>query len=418
MMNYDDIRLPQEVEMAQDLYDALQGDGLMRLLNMAEHPMLNAVDKFAQQIENECFVVAKKTAPRYYRLFNEVRERLTYEVPIRFFIKSDPCPNAFAVFAPCEKKHIIVIHSSTLQLLNDDEIRQVIGHEIGHLIIKQGKLSPILNTFGAQINDNPSLHFKVRLWQQLAELSADRFGFLAAPDLYCRISSSMKFASGLDPKNLVDDYAIDYEDYINYTEQLVAQFQQSYGVNIDEHPIEALRIQALKIFSQSCFVVKDGISKDELENRTNLLLNVLYNVAESETEVLKAQFHASAGVLIASCDGEINQDELDYIYSRLSEYQIFPRSFLDFVAQNDYFSMFENAVKGLLMLDEDNQALKERILHRLIQISFADQNLHKSEIDLILELAQKFLGYSRKQAAQIFLNIVHEHFMPNPEDVF
>lgn len=417
-MNFYDIRLPQEMEMAQDLYIALQGDGLMSLLNTAEHPMLNAVEKIAQQIENECFAVTEKTAPRYYRLFTEVRKRLEYETPIRFFIKADPKPNACAIFAPNEKKHIIVIHSSTLQLLNDDEIRQVIGHEIGHLIIKQGKLAPILSTFGGQIEDNPSLRYKVKLWQQLAELSADRFGFLAVPDLYCRISSSMKFAAGLDPKNLVDDYAIDYEGFINYTEHLLKQFQQSYGVHSEEHPIDALRIQALKIFSQSCFVTKDGLSKDELEKQTANLLNVLYNVAENETEVLKAQFHAAAGILIASCDGQINQDELDYIYTRLSEYQIFPREFFDFVAQHDYVSMFEDAVNGLLMQDADNQALKERILHRLIQISFADQNLHKSEIELILDIAQNTLGYSRKQAARIFLDIVHEHFMPNPEDVF
>lgn len=416
--DYNSIRIPEEIKLSQSLFEALQGEAILQLAKEAQHTVLYNDKEILEQIEQDCFRVEADTSPRYHKLFNEAVQRIGYDEPLNFYIKASAEPNAMAVLSRGKSPHAVVVNSATLQIMHDDEVKQIIGHEIGHLVIRQGELFPILNTLTEQIKQNPSLGYKVRLWQQLSELTADRFGFMAVPDLTVRISSSIKFSSGLPAEQLIDDYNIDYSMYIQRAKVFVEQFKNNYGVSTEAHPIEPIRLAALEIFSQSHWGKENGFSDEELATQTSDLLQALYNVAENELEVAQANFYASAGLIVAGSDAKVNADELEHIYQSIAPYHIFPKAFLKSVSEKDFVSIFENAVNQIIATDPDNSEIREELLTQLIQIAFADQNMRKKEVGIILQIAEQLLGFSRKQAAKIFLTIVHSHFMPNPEDVF
>lgn len=417
-MNYEKIRIPQEITLRNDLYNALQSDAVLKLSKIANHNILKNGNNFLRQIHNECFLVTEQSSPRYYKIFREVCDRLEFNEPVHFYIKNNPEMNAFAVLSQGKLPHAVIVHSMTLRILKEDELRQIIGHEIGHLIMRQSELAPIITTLKGQIEDNPSLNHKVKLWMQLSELSADRFGFIAEPNIQTSITSNIKFSAGLSPEELVDDFNLDYDFIIQNAMETIENYRACYGVNPDAHPIDAIRLIAQKHFSESILVDNEGFEEEDLNNRMQDLFVVLSNVANDEMELEKARFYASAGLIIAQADGKLNADELDFIYQNISQYQIFPKEYLNSIAQQDYCAIFEESVKKILNSDPNSKELKEKILHRLIQISFADQNVRTQEIDVILEIATTLLGFTMKQAARIYLNSIHQHFMPNPEDVF
>ena len=102
----------------------------------------------------------------------------------------------------------IVLHSAALELLNDDEIRVLVGHEMGHVISGHAfyrTVAEILIRVGSALL--PALggivllpvQFAFLEWSRKAELSSDRAGLLASQDPAVAQSLYMKMAGGVRP---------------------------------------------------------------------------------------------------------------------------------------------------------------------------------------------------------------------------
>jgi hypothetical protein len=72
-------------------------------------------------------------------------------------------------------------------LMSEDELRFVVGHELGHIINKDTSLKRLIYfVFPPGAATPPiSLQFKIRLHDQLAELVADRYGYMARHKFKC-----------------------------------------------------------------------------------------------------------------------------------------------------------------------------------------------------------------------------------------
>ena len=82
-----------------------------------------------------------------------------------------------------------------LERLDDDELSFVVGHEIGHLISRARDLERIIATiFPADVQVPLVFYNKIALWEKLAELTADRYGFIASPNLDCCVTAFFKLA--------------------------------------------------------------------------------------------------------------------------------------------------------------------------------------------------------------------------------
>ena len=147
------------------------------------------------------------------------------------YIQQNPIVNAFTGGV---EKPIIVLHSSLIERLNDEEPLAVIAHEVGHihaehvLYLTAARLMEALANFGAAklIPGSEILKFIISAgiasallaWARRAELSCDRAAALVVQDPHIVGRTMMKLAGGtLTAK-------IDYEQFLEQGRE----FQKSY----------------------------------------------------------------------------------------------------------------------------------------------------------------------------------------------
>ena len=398
--------LPLEVELSTQIYNALQGKVVEEIIKLAKIPFSD--NYYRSMLEGHSFKVEEGTLSRYYNIFNEIKEALQFTEPVDFYITGDSSVNAFAIAAQEEgEPNIINVNSSLIQLMTDDELRFVIGHEMGHLINKNASLVKLINFVFPQGATIPiTLQYKIRLWQQLSELVADRFGYMAMPDINVCISAFFKMSSGLDFKKMdmkVDAFLEDNKKRLDY-------FRNDKGINFATHPINPIRVEALNQFSKSVFFNEKGMSKDELENGMDDLIEILLKVRNTELDSHMADFIATAGLIVANSDEQITEHEIELILSELSVLEIFPKSFLEDMAKEDVIKIFKKSIKKLLEISPET---REGMLRYLISISLVDKDISVKEVELIFNIAQAELGYSPIEAAQIFSQMIQIDFTPS-----
>jgi Zn-dependent protease with chaperone function len=124
------------------------------------------------------------------------------ELP-EMYVGNSPFTNAMTVGM---NKPFIVLSSSLLELLDEDEMRFVVAHELGHAIsghaVYQTMLQRLLQLSGV-LGAVPlgGIGFRMIVaalyeWSRKAELSADRAGLLATQDPATAFRVHMKLASG------------------------------------------------------------------------------------------------------------------------------------------------------------------------------------------------------------------------------
>ena len=398
--------LPLEVELSTQIYNALQGNVVEEIIKMAKIPFSD--NYYRSMLEGHSFKVEEGTLSRYYNIFNEIKDTLQFTEPVDFYITGDPSVNAFAIASQEEgEPNIINVNSSLIQLMTDDELRFVIGHEMGHLINKNATLVKLINfVFPHGATVPITLQYKIRLWQQLSELVADRFGYMAMPNLNVCISAFFKMSSGLD-FNKMD---MKVEAFLEDNKKRLEYFRNDKGINFATHPINPIRVEALNQFSKSVFFNEKGTSKEDLENGMNELIEILLKVRNTELDSNMAKFIATAGLIIANCDENVSENEIDLIFSELSVLEIFPKTYLEDIAQSDVVETFKESIKKLLEL---NPETREAMLRYLISIALADKDINVKEVELIFNIAAGELGYSPMETAQIFSQMIQIDFTPS-----
>jgi Zn-dependent protease with chaperone function len=144
--------------------------------------------------------VTPKQCPKIYKLFKEAADILDMHEP-DLFIASNAAPNAMTMGV---ERPFIVLHSSLIDLLEEDELLAVMGHELGH--VKAGHvlyktiayvLANIANSaFGLGKVAEFGLNLALFDWNRKSELTADRAELLVAQDLEASIRLHMKLSCG------------------------------------------------------------------------------------------------------------------------------------------------------------------------------------------------------------------------------
>lgn len=140
---------------------------------------------------------------------------------------------------------IIQLSSGLIDILEDDELEFVIGHELGHFLYSHSL------TEGQ--SDNENLEFFSQ--KRAQEFSADRIGLLSSGDLNASVRAMMKVNSGLSSKHLKFNVG-EFISQLSRTEDLVmpSNFQPT-------HPPILVRCRALLWFASN----KDDYSTSEIE---------------------------------------------------------------------------------------------------------------------------------------------------------
>jgi Zn-dependent protease with chaperone function len=140
--------------------------------------------------------------PKLDRMLTEVLSALDWPVRPQLYVTQTPFLNAAAVGF---ETPFIVINSGALEELNDDEIRFLIAHEVGHIMsghTTYRTIAILLLLFG--VHNIPMMAglalmpFQLALleWYRKSELSSDRAGLLGTQDPRAAMQAFMTMAGG------------------------------------------------------------------------------------------------------------------------------------------------------------------------------------------------------------------------------
>ena len=93
--------------------------------------------------------VSESDHPRLYRIVKRVATQAMIPIP-RVYIVPSKAPNAFATGRNAEHAAVAVTEGM-LELLNDDELEGVIGHEVAHIMNKDMLIGTVAATFAGAV---------------------------------------------------------------------------------------------------------------------------------------------------------------------------------------------------------------------------------------------------------------------------
>ena len=413
-LNHNDYAIPMEIALREQIYSALQGEVVESIMELAK--MQSPTNYYRSILEGHSFKVEKQTLPYYFNLFNDIKKTLGFKGKVDFYITGDSSVNAFAISSMnSDEPNIINVNSSLIELMTEDELRFVVGHEMGHLINGNARLVRLINfIYPGDVEPPITMQYKIRLWEQLNELIADRFGFLAMPRIETCISAFFKMASGLDFEKM----KMNIDNFIAENKKRLEFFSKDKGMNYDVHPVNPIRVEALSSFSKSIFFKKGGISVDQLATETDNLIKILLKVRNNEIDTYMADFIATAGILVAHSDGMANDDEIEAILNNLSNLEVFPAAYLSDILKLKGDRLVKRFTKSVEKIMELNPNLRTSMFVYLVEIIMADKEIKKEEVETILSLANGALGIPPMEASNILLSIIQSNYLPDMQKLY
>lgn len=391
-----------EKQIGEQIYNALQGSVVEEVLRKTKISSQDAY--WRSTMEGHSLKVQEELLPEFYALCQEVKQKLKFDEQVDFYITGDSTVNAFSLAAEDEgAPHIVNVNSALFDLMSQDELRFVIGHELGHLINKDSALSRLIRfVFPPETRVPVSLQYKIRLHEQLAELVADRYGYIAAEDLGVCVTAFFKMASGLDLAKInvsIDALIADNSRRLEY-------FLNDKGVSRASHPVNPIRVQALNLFA-------NAKTQQELHDGMDQIISILLKVGDNELDEHVARFAAAAGLLVANTDSAINQDEIDRIIETLASMKIFPGEFLDEIAKGDVIKTFNESVESILTI---NPGMRDELLNYMINIVLSDKIISKAEIDMLYQFGSS-VGLSDMEVATAIAVAIQSNYIPSLESI-
>ena len=388
-----------EQALAGQIYHALEGDVVRFVLKNAQGGTDD--DYWRSRMEGHCMKADKNLLGNFYNLCHEVQERLNFQEKVDYYVTGDSSINAFSIAAEdSEHPHIVNVNSELFNLMNEDELKFVIGHELGHLINQDTALRRLIHfVYPPQSTQIPiTLQYKIHLHDNLAELVADRYGYIACGNLEACVTAFFKMASGLDLEKMqvsIDDLLSDNSKHLDY-------FLKGGGMSHYDHPVNPIRVQAINLFASAR-------NQIELDNGMEELIQILLKVGNNPLDEPMSVFVATSGIIAANVDGNVSKEEYEQIIGTLSGSNIFPKNFLESVAKSDVDALFQESVNTILSI---NPGLRPGMLEYIIGIILADREIGEKEVNFVYNMG-KSLGLSVKEISVLFAGMVQRNFNPS-----
>jgi Zn-dependent protease with chaperone function len=145
----------------------------------------------------------ERSFPQLHRALNEAASILDAEVVPELYVQADPTFNAMTIGL---ERPIIVVNSALVDLMDEEELRWVLAHELGHALSGHAVYRTILLrllSMSGVLTAVPLGGLGLRMivaalmeWVRKSELSADRAGLLATQDPGVAYRALMKLAGG------------------------------------------------------------------------------------------------------------------------------------------------------------------------------------------------------------------------------
>ncbi|GAA1267025.1 M48 family metallopeptidase [Kitasatospora nipponensis] len=204
---------------------------------------------------------AVKTSERQYpEIFNMVRDAayvLDLEQVPDLYVTQDPTVNAMCIGMDAP---VIVVTTGLVDLLDEEELRAVIGHEVGHAMSGHAvyrTMLLILTNLATKVGWIPlgnlaimGLVTALKEWFRKAELSCDRAGLLAGQDPQASMRGLMKLAGGHNLGEMNVDAFLEQAEEYDKAGDLRDSVLKLLQVLPQTHPFAVVRVARLKQWSE------------------------------------------------------------------------------------------------------------------------------------------------------------------------
>ncbi|MCZ4124110.1 M48 family metallopeptidase [Streptomyces sp. H39-S7] len=174
------------------------------------------------------------------------------------YVTQDPQPNAMCIGMDAP---IIVVTTGLVELLDEEEMRAVVGHEVGHALSGHAVYRTILlflTNLAVRVTWIPlgnlailAIVTALREWFRKSELSADRAGLLVGQDLQASMRGLMKIAGGNHLHEMNVDAFLQQADEYEAAGDLRDSVLKIMNVLPRSHPFTTVRAAELKKWAAS-----------------------------------------------------------------------------------------------------------------------------------------------------------------------
>jgi Zn-dependent protease with chaperone function len=207
------------------------------LLNRSHH---SALIQEAQPVTDQ-------SAPKLASITQSCAARLQAG-PFSAFIAPGNTLNAYTI--GLGEAPVVVVYAGVLRIMDEDELRFIIGHELGHVSLGHtwlnslvGGMSGIPSPYFAAI----LLYFAFRWWNRACEYSADRAGLLACGKPEKAVSALVKLAGGASAIRSLEGW----QQALRHIEAEDDHLEGSLQELLSSHPMIIRRLQALNQYAAS-----------------------------------------------------------------------------------------------------------------------------------------------------------------------
>lgn len=249
---------PADVEAMRRLARLPGLQKLLRRLSVSYTEKMFRMLSIAEKVR-----VTSKQCPKVYEMFRESCNVLDVpEVP-EIYLSTDPRANAYSFGI---QKFSVTLHSALIDLLTEDELLFVIGHEVSHIKCNHMMYRTLLylltfvgvEIFGvffkvASLTFFP-LEMKLRAWERKAEFTSDRGGLLVVQSPSVAQTALVKLAGAsksLLPNISVEEILKQADDLKGMDEEVFVRAMKVYHNAFRSHPFPIIRIKELHNWSQS-----------------------------------------------------------------------------------------------------------------------------------------------------------------------
>lgn len=201
---------------------------------------------------------SERQFPELHAMVRDAADILDLEKIPDLYVTQDPAVNAMCIGLDTP---IIVLTTGLVELLDEEELRAVIGHEVGHAMSGHAVYRTMLlalTNIATRIAWIPlgtlaitALITALKEWFRKAELSCDRAGLLAGQDLQASMRGLMKLAGGHHLGEMNVDAFLEQAEEYDKAGDLRDGVIKLLQVLPQTHPFAVVRVAKLKKWAES-----------------------------------------------------------------------------------------------------------------------------------------------------------------------
>lgn len=331
---------------------------------------------------------------------------------IEFYIANDDRCNSFSIANnSMAGPHFVVLNRGLIERTTPEELRFIVGHEIGHLLFDHSYVSKTIKFIYPDKDRQPPLLQKLfDAWEKICEISADRVGLIASGDIDASVKALHRLSSGLGGERFV----LDTSKISGMAHEAFKEMKRRPSYVPASHPANTLRIMALKRFYGSglwrSVVSGNGSVDDEaFERSMDEILSIVKRSPLNELEVLELSFMASAGMLLMVSDRDVDDDEYSFLINALSRYTHWPPEYLDRMDKADMDRTMRSSADAIV---SQYPWRSKELLGKLFHIINRDNKIKDNELSMFMDIGTSVLKLNAHIVVDIVLEGMKEYYKP------